>query len=80
MYPKNLSFTRKKQQIDLSVFTPDNFALDPARRFSVTIRQNGRWDNAYENLKATSVNQFTLNFDFPDGIVFDGGNEPRYFD
>ncbi len=79
-YPKDLSFTRKKQQIDLSVMTPDNFSSDPARRFSITIRQNGRWDNAYENIKPTSVNQFTLNFDFPEGIVFDGGNEPRYFD
>ncbi len=79
-YPKNLSYTKLKQQIDFSVVTPNNFDSDPARRFKVTIRQNGRWDNVIQNIKPTSVSQYLLEFNYPNGIVFDGGNAPRFFD
>lgn len=79
-YPKNLMFTRKKQQIDLRIFTPDLFNAEPLQRISVTIRQNGRWDNAKMGIKATSVLMDELQYNYPNGIVFDGGNEFRNFD
>ncbi len=79
-YPKNLSFTKKKQQLDITVTTPDNFALDPMHRFKVNIVQNGRADNMVVNMHPTSVRQYLLEFNYPEGIVFDGGNEPRFFD
>ncbi len=79
-YPKNLEFVRKKQQIDLKINTPDLFSAEAEQRVNVTIQQNGRWDNIKENIKPTSVMLNQLNFDFREGIVFEGGNQFRNFD
>jgi len=79
-YPKDLMYTRKKQQIDLAISTPDLFNAEPLQRISLTIRQNGRWDNAKMGIKATSVLMNELQYHYPNGIVFDGGNEFRNFD
>ena len=79
-YPKNLEFVRKKQQINLSLITPDLFNAEPMQRISVTIQQNGRWDNIKENLKPTSIMLNQLNYDYTEGIVFEGGNQFRNFD
>ena len=79
-YPKNLDFVRKKQQINLKLFTPDLFNTEPEQRMSVNIMQNGRYDNMKVDLKPTSLMLDQLNFDYTDGIVFDGGNQFRNFD
>ncbi len=79
-YPKNLEFVRKKQQIDLRLFTPDLFNAEPMQRINVSIQQNGRWDNIKENLKPTSIMLNQLNFDYREGIVFEGGYQFRNFD
>ncbi len=79
-YPKNLAYIKIKQQIDLVCYTPDIFSSEPEQRFKVNIRQNGRWDNAYFNLHPTSVTPNELQYNFANGIVFNSGNEPRYFD
>ena len=79
-YPKNLEFVRHKQQIDLKLFTPDLFSAEPMTRINVSIQQNGRWDNIKENLKPTSIMLDQLNYDYRDGIVFEGGNQYRHFD
>jgi hypothetical protein len=79
-YPKNLEFVRKKQQLNLVLFTPDLFNSEPMQRFSVNIMQNGRYDNMKLNLKPTSIMLDQLNFDYTDGIVFDGSNQFRNFD
>ncbi|MFK5854590.1 MAG: DUF5103 domain-containing protein [Bacteroidota bacterium] len=79
-YPRNLEFVRKKQQLDLKLFTPDLFNAEPMQRINVTIQQNGRWDNVKEKLKPTSLMLNQLNYDYTEGIVFDGGNQFRNFD
>jgi len=79
-YPKNLIFTRKKQQIDIRLFTPDLFNAEPQQRVSLTLQQNGRWDNAKMGIKATSIMMNELQYNYPEGIVFDGGNQYRNFD
>jgi len=79
-YPKNLLYTRKKQQIDLRLFTPDLFNAEPETRINVSIRQNGRWDNIKTGLKPTSIMMNQLDYNYTDGIVFDGGNQFRNFD
>jgi type 9 secretion system plug protein len=79
-YPKNLEFVRNKQQIDLTLKTPDIFSSEAEQRVNVTIQQNGRWDNIKEKIKPTSVMLNQLNFDFREGIVFEGGNQFRNFD
>ncbi len=79
-YPQNLSYFKVKQEVDFTCRTPDIFNAEPEQRFKVTIRQNDRWDNAYYDLHPTSVTPGQLLFHFPDGITFNSGNEPRYFD
>lgn len=79
-YPKNLEFVRKKQQIDLKLTTPDLFSAEPEQRVNVTIQQNGRWDNIKHGIKPTSIMMDQLNFDYREGIVFEGGNQFRNFD
>jgi len=78
-YPKKLEYTRFKQQIDLSISTPDLFNAEPMQRINVTIQQNGRWDNAISGLKPTSISMNMLEYNYPAGIVFDGGNDFRHF-
>jgi hypothetical protein len=79
-YPKNLEYTKHKQQIDLTIVTPDIFNTQADRRIRVFIRQNGRWDNMIKNLAPTTVLSNRLEYNYPEGIVFDGGNQFRYFD
>jgi len=79
-YPKNLEFVRHKQQLDIKLFTPDLFSAEPMKRINVSIQQNGRWDNLKENLKPTSLMLDQLNYEYRDGIVFEGGNQYRHFD
>lgn len=78
-YPKKLEYTRFKQQLDLIISTPDLFNAEPMQRINVTIQQNGRWDNAKTGLKPTSIGVNGLAYDYPSGIVFDGGNDFRHF-
>lgn len=79
-YPKKLEYTRLKQQVDLKLHTPDLFSAEPEKRINVTIRQNGRWDNMKSGLKPTSIMMTELIYNYPDGIVFEGGNQFRNFD
>jgi hypothetical protein len=78
--PLDLQSSGKIQQVDLSCRVPNNLSDEPQQRYKITIRQNDRWDNAQINIHPTSVTLPTLNFNFPNGIVFNGGNEPRFFD
>jgi hypothetical protein len=79
-YPKKLEYTQHKQQIDLTVSIPELFNTQADQRVKVFIRQNGRWDNMKRNLIPTTVLSNRLEYNYPDGIVFDGGNQFRYFD
>ncbi|MBN2637735.1 MAG: DUF5103 domain-containing protein [Bacteroidales bacterium] len=76
----NLADNQKRQQITLTCNTPNTFSDEPQQRFKVDIQQNGRWDNAKIDLKPSAVSPNTLYFDYPEGIIFNGGNEPRFFD
>ncbi len=79
-YPKKLEYTQHKQQIDLTVHVPELFNTQADQRIRVFIRQNGRWDNMKRNLVPTTVMPNSLEYNYPDGIVFDGGNQFRFFD
>lgn len=79
-YPKKLEYTQHKQQIDLTVHIPDLFNAQADQRIKVFIRQNGRWDNMKQDLAPTTVMSNRLDYNYPDGIVFDGGNQFRFFD
>jgi len=79
-YPKNLEYTKHKQQIDLMIHTPDIFNTQADQRIKVFIRQNGRWDNMVRNLAPTTVFSNKLEYNYSEGIVFDGGNQFRFFE
>jgi len=79
-YPKKLEYTKHKQQIDLMIHTPDIFNSQADQRIKVFIRQNGRWDNMKKNLAPTTVFSNKLEYNYSDGIVFNGGNQFRFFD
>ncbi len=78
-YPAILEYTRHKQQIDLTLNTPDLFSAEPMKRINVVIQQNGRWDNAKVGLKPTSITASRLGYYYANGIVFNGGNSFRHF-
>ncbi len=51
-----------------------------ASDFTVNVLQNGRWDNAIENLQPTTWQNNRLLFNSVQRQVFEAGNEFRYFD
>ena len=77
------SLNRSRQQIDFEVSYGNYEILDPLAFFSVTIRQNQRWDNAITNLKPRFVREaegiLEYRF-FNNENGFGGGNEYRFFD
>ena len=69
-----------RQEIVFSIFT-NNFSIDdPSREIFVTVRQNGRWDNAITNLRPYQIRGAELMYNDDGACVFDGGSDFRYFD
>jgi len=78
--PANISDRKTHQEVRFSIQTAGLNVNDPYREIDVTIRQNGRWDNAITDLEPRLITGTELLYDH-DGInVFDGGNAFRYFD
>jgi hypothetical protein len=78
--PANISERDSRQEVRFSIQPTQIDINDPYREIDVTIRQNGRWDNAITDLQPRLVKGNELIYDH-DGInVFDGGNAFRYFD
>jgi hypothetical protein len=69
------------QQIDFEINLKSIKVSDPYSDIYSFVLQNGRWDNAKTNLKPDyfSNNQLKYNA-LSDKIIFNGGNEYRYFD
>lgn len=68
------------QEINFTVNSSGILLIDPYQEVKVTIRQNGRWDNSITKLKPNQTRGNELIFDKVGSIVFDGGNDFRYFD
>jgi hypothetical protein len=75
-----VSKSRTHQEINFSVLHEGIRVNNPRRDVDVMVLQNGRWDNAYLNLKPQFVKTDELVYDFLDKIVFPAGKEFRYFD
>ncbi len=77
-----LQWLNTHQRLDFEI----NYAGLGSRRlllgndFTVTILQNGRWDNAIQNLQATTWLNNRLIFRSVEKQVFEAGNEFRYVD
>jgi len=79
-YPKNLSYTDTKQQVDVSVNAENISSFNPAQSTNLVIRQNGRWDNAVDGLKPNYVYNDKIAYEYAEETVFNGGNQFRNFD
>jgi hypothetical protein len=79
-YPKNLSYTKTHQQVDVTVNAESVFMVSPLQSVQLVIRQNGRWDNAVMGLKPNYTYSDKLVYEYEEETVFDGGNQFRNFD
>lgn len=78
--PAKISDRDTRQEVRFSIQTEGLQLSDPNREIDVTIRQNGRWDNAITDLRPRLISGTELVYDYDDINVFDGGNAFRYFD
>ena len=79
-YPDDLSLTDTHHQLDVKV-NVTNYLTGNTQQFSyLTIRQNGRWDNAAEGLKPTYVYPDYISYEHHPQTVFEGVNQFRRFD
>ncbi len=79
-YPKNLSYTKTHQQVDVTVNAENVFMVSPLQSVNLVIRQNGRWDNAIIGLKPNYTYSDKLVYEYEEETVFNGGNQFRNFD
>jgi len=69
------------QQIDFTVDMTGAGIIDPYRNIFCSLLQNGRWDNAKNNLKPDIYGSNEIKYtSLSEKNVFSGGNEFRYFD
>jgi hypothetical protein len=69
-----------KQEVNFSVNYKGFTMNDPFRDVTAVVIQNGRWDNAISDVKPLFVRDNTLDYNFTEQFLFNGGNEFRYFD
>lgn len=81
-WAQDFQFRDTKQQVDFTAFTGSYIIRNPAMNLRATIVQNGRWDNAIENLsfRTAKPGEYGFNFDNLNTNVFNGGNDFRTFD
>lgn len=68
------------QEIDFTMDVSLLRSTNPRVEVFPTLLQNGRWDNALQDLEPRMVTGSILNFDYQDGIVFEAGKEFRNMD
>ena len=78
-YPDDLSLTDTHQQLNVKV-NMSSYLTGNIQQYSfLTIRQNGRWDNATEGINPTYVYPDYISFEHHPQIVFEGTNQYRRF-
>lgn len=77
------TLAERNQQINFKINYKNVNVINPLETVNVTVRQNQRWDNLTEQVKASFLreNQNELEYRFFSGErLFKGGNEFRFFD
>lgn len=78
-YPDDLTFTNTHHQLNVKVGL-NNYLTGNTQQYSyLTIRQNGRWDNAAVGLKPTYVYPDYISFEHHPQTVFEAANQYRRF-
>ena len=78
-YPDDLALTDTHQQLNIKVSLNDYLSGTLQHYSFLTIRQNGRWDNAAEGLKPTYVYPDHISFEHHPQTVFEATNQYRRF-
>ena len=78
-YPDDLSLTDTHQQLDVKAGVNSSASPDIQQYSNLTIRQNGRWDNAVVGLKPSYVYPDYVTFEHNPLTVFEGTNQYRRF-
>lgn len=78
--PADVGKNDTHQEIDFTVTHKDFEIRNPRTELSVTVLQNGRWDNAITGLQPQFSKLDEQVYDFQDKIVFPAGREFRYAD
>jgi hypothetical protein len=68
------------QEVDFLIDVGAIRSTNPRIEIFPTLLQNGRWDNALQDLEPRLVTGTELNYDFQDKIVFEAGKEYRNLD
>jgi len=76
--PTVVAEARHMQEIDVTI-KHDNYRIDrPNTDLHITILQNGRWDNAINNLRPRFIQDKTINYDYGEENNMEGGAEFRH--
>ncbi|MCF8231079.1 MAG: DUF5103 domain-containing protein [Bacteroidales bacterium] len=73
-------FLHTKQEVDFSINTLNLNVANPERDLKVIVQQNERKDNKIVDIKPLNISQNTLEYNYEDINLFEGGNEFRHFD
>ena len=81
-WAQDIGFRNTKQQVDFTAYTGAYTIRNPSMYLRAAIVQNGRWDNAIENLshRMAKPGEYSFNFDNLNTNVFNGSNNFRTFD
>ena len=74
-YCDDLSISDTHQQLNVKVSMPSIMSGNVQEFLNLTIRQNGRWDNALEGLKPTFVYPDIISYEHHPDIVYEGTNQ-----
>jgi hypothetical protein len=77
--PSKVDKNNMHQELDYSVNHKNTRLVNPNEVWT-SVLQNGRWDNAFTNIKQHFVQNDQLEYNFQDSIVFPAGKQFRYCD
>jgi hypothetical protein len=78
-YANDLELSDTHQQLNIKASMPNLMAANIQQYSNLTIRQNGRWDNAVIGLKPTFVYPDYISYENDPRAVFEGINQFRRF-
>lgn len=80
LQPNNHRYRWFYQELDFEVDLSNRLVINQLMDIKVTILQNGRWDNAMQNIQPTFLRQNTMTFHLNNQNLFKAGKEFRHFD
>ena len=80
LLPRMVKRNKTHQEIDFTVTHKGIRVANPRQEIKVVVMQNGRWDNAIQDIKPQFIKGETLQYFLMNKVVFPAGKEFRYVD